>query len=712
MSFLLRSVALGVALMLGVTTGAQAETRIDFNDGWRFRAVRAAGEDAGWTSRLPDRTEAVPVPHTWNIGRDADHEGVGWYFRRFPRPSGTEGRHVELRFGAVFYKARVFLNGQPVGEHEGGHTAWTVDLTRALAADNYLAVAVDNRAGVATIPGWAMKLRDGQNVWYDWWHYGGLVRDVALRVSGPVLVRRQEIRSVVTGDAATVTDRVAIERPLAGKVAGRVRVTAYGPDGAVAASAEQPLPAAAGDVVLTLAIRAPRLWHFDRPELYTMTAAVVDARGATLDDRTDTFGIRTIEIRNRGLYLNGERVRLSGVTRHEESPWEGLAESRGTIAHDYDDLKALQVTLTRPVHYPQHEAVLDYADRHGILLVPEIPIWQFSEAQLADPRVLALARQMMGEMIAEAGNHPSIMGWSTCNESATDTPGGVAYFRAMYEFIKARDPQRFVSYADDRLPAVTEAARSAASHADFIMMNQYFGSWAGPASELAPALDRIDRLFPDKMLIISEFGYAGVHAPDAATTDRRRIDILRTQMAEFARRPWIAGALLWCYQDYLSHRNLSPGLTTGQVDMGVVTEFRQRKPSYDVWRALNEPARVVVEWQPAASGFAAPKSFRATLARRGEDELPSYLLRGYRATWELRDGLGTLVATGARDLPEMGPEQSLDGEWTTSTPPPTMLTLTVRLIRPTGVVAVERELAWYLTRSGGQDIKDMKEPPR
>ena len=147
------------------------------------------------------------------------------------------------------------------------------------------------------------------------------------------------------------------------------------------------------------------------------------------------------------------------MARHEDSPWEGLAETAGTMRHDYDDMKALQMTLTRPVHYPQNPFILDYADRHGILLIPEIPVWQFSEAQLADPRVLALAKQQMGEMIAQAGNHPSIFAWSVLNESATATPGGIAYVRAMRDFIRKLDPGALRELCG-RQPAETRARRS------------------------------------------------------------------------------------------------------------------------------------------------------------------------------------------------------------------------------------------------------------
>ena len=195
--------------------------------------------------------------------------------------------------------------------------------------------------------------------------------------------------------------------------------------------------------------------------------------------------------------------------------------------------KALQVTLTRPVHYPQNPLVLDYADRNGILFMPEIPIWQFNEKQLSDPKVLALAKQQMREMIEQAGNHPSIFAWSVCNESEAFTPGGHGYVSAMKAFVREIDPTRFVSYADDSLANLKQGEGSTAAEADFLMMNQYFGSWHGPESALAPALDHIGKMFPDKMLVISEFGTPGLFLRNSAEADRARIETMKIQMKEF-----------------------------------------------------------------------------------------------------------------------------------------------------------------------------------
>jgi beta-galactosidase/beta-glucuronidase len=691
---------LGLSLL---AAGASAGTRISLDGPWSFRIdATADGEARGWARAVPVPVEMVDVPHTWGVGGHAEHEGVAWYWRRVDAPREWSGHRLELRFGAVFYKARVFVDGALVGEHEGGHTAFSVDVTRELVDGGLVAVEVDNRPGLATIPGWAMRLEKTGSVWYDWWHYGGLVRDVDLVVEERAALRRQQITSRLVGEGegrvAEVRSRVFLEG-----FADEEPVVLSGelvdPDGA--ASALEPLRRRLGagpaETELSFRIPSPRLWHFDRPNLYRLRLRLEDASGALLDQREDTFGVRTVELRNRGLWLNGERVRLSGVTRHEESPAEGLAETRGTMKADWDDMKDLQVVLTRPVHYPQNPYVLDYADRSGVLLVPEIPMWQFSEEQMRDPRVLALARRMMQEMIEQDFNHPSILAWSVCNESATSTAGGRAYVEAMRDHVRSLDPDRFVTYADDGLPGVAEAAQNANQYTDFVMMNQYFGSWAGPAEGLAPALEKVGRLFPDKAVIVSEFGLAGPFAPDGAQADALRVEIMKEQLREFARHDFVAGALFWCYQDYKSHRNLWPGETTGWVEMGLVDENRQRRPSYEAWREATSPARLDVRWRKEP--WSPPSGFEVVAERRPPTDLPSYELRGYRAEFEARDHDGTLLAEGSREVPTLGPPFTL----VVDLPPVTSreVRVLVRLRRPTGFVAASRSLRWWDPRSGG-----------
>jgi hypothetical protein len=682
-----------VALVLASPAGAG--TRIDLGGPWQFRIdVDGSGASQGWARAVPSAVETVDVPHTWGVGPHAEHEGLAWYWRHVSVPPSLRGRRLELLFGAAFYKARVFVNGTLAGEHEGGHTAWFVDVTKALGNGGLVAVEVDNRPGLATIPGWAMKLKGSGSVWYDWWHYGGLVRDVALVAQERALIRRQSIRTTVDGRSATVATKVWLEGSGSVSLSGRIR----GPDGESVATDRVSLTLGAGGAQprLSFPVPEPRLWHFDRPNLYTMELTLADG-GTVLDERSEAFGIRTVEIRDRGLWLNGERVRLTGMTRHEDSPQEGLAETRGTMKADWDDMKALHVVLTRPVHYPQHPYILDYADRNGVLLVPEIPMWQFSEEQMSDPKVLALAKRMMQEMIEQAGNHPSIFAWSVCNESATNTPGGRAYVKAMVEHVKALDPGRYVSYADDGLPWITAAAQNANQHTDFIMMNQYFGSWAGPEEGLAPALERVGRMFPDKMVVISEFGLAGLFAPDTEQADRLRVEIMESQLAEFARHDFVAGAIFWCYQDYKSHRNLWPGLTTGWVEMGLVDENRQRLPSYSVWKERTRPARITVRWKRKGP-YAPPTGFEATVERRSPEELPSYELRGYGFEWETRDHDGTLLGSGATELPVIGPPTVVEGTWPASSS--REVRLAVRVVRPTGFVAAEQAERWWEPRSG------------
>ncbi len=695
----MKTIVLGAIILLAFSRPVIASTRLDLNNDWQFRTdPDQKGETAEWQKQPPSGTASINIPHTWNLGRHDGYLGKAWYFRTFELPTQSKSLHVELHFGATFYSSRVWLNGVELGKHEGGYTAYSFDITPHLQQTNYLAVELDNRIGAATIPGFAM--RGSEDGWYDWWDYGGIVRDVWLTLGSPIQVRRQQIRSQIAADGAVVQDRIFLENNLKQTAQLSVLATAFGPDNQPAAHERQSFTLTPGerDATISLKLTNPKLWSIDSPNIYRMVVQVTDVDGTNLDEQSDTFGVRKIEIRDRHLFVNGERVRLTGVTRHEESMGEGLAETSGTMREDYDDMKALEVTLTRPVHYPQNPFILDYADRHGILLIPEIPVWQFSEAQMKDPSVLALAKQQMREMVEEAGNHPSIFAWSVCNESATGTPGGIAYFRAMRDFLHTIDPDRFVSYADDNLPKLERAEDSAANDADFLMMNQYFGSWHGPASALSESLDKVDRMFPAKMVIISEFGLAGIFAPYPEDADRMRVKIIQEQMPELARRDWIAGAILWCYQDYKSRRGLREGWKEGYVEHGLVDEYRQRKPSYYVWKELNAPATIDAQWNPGTAG--PPSTYTVTVTPNSKTDLPSYPLHNYRLTWELCDEGGKLLASGEKQFADLSNVQTVSGDVGNQSGAKA-LKLHLTLLRPTGAVAAEKLMDWH---ASGQSV--------
>ncbi len=675
-----------------------ASAPIDLNADWFLKIdPTQAGEQQAWFRQLPVDVEPVVLPHTWNLGQHSDFMGTAWYFKSFPDPAKAKAEHVELHFGATFYKSRIWLNGTLVGEHEGGYSQYFFDITPFLKSTNFLAVEINNEPKVDTIPGADLKAAPNGTI-YDWWPNGGIVRGAWLTTYGNAALRWQHIDSHQKGSGAEISDRILIHSYSVPAQVFKLQAVIFEASSNVpVANAETQVTAGSGDasVVIPLHLGTVKLWDFDNPFLYRSVITVLDKNGRALDSISDTFGVREIAIHDRHLYLNGQRVRLTGLTRHESSPWEGLAETRGTMLHDYDDLKNLQTTITRPVHYQQNPFIYDYADRKGILMIPEIPMWQFDETQMKNPRVIALAKQLLREMIDQNYNHPSILAWSMENESATNTPGGNEYFKTMYAYSKQLDSGRYVTFADDMI-AFVDPQTNASRLADFIMWNEYFGSWDGNESLLPGAIDKIAKGYPDKMVLVSEFGYPGIFATDERTADEARVRVIRQHLALFSRQDWIAGAILWCYQDYESSHNLRPGQADHYVDHGVVDKDRQRRPSYYVWQQQNSPAHIHIDWNYDPKGM--PFGFTATISRRAEQEIPSYPLVNYRLHWRVLDEKGAVISEKQVALAEIGPAQVVNEKWGENKSSALRLELT--LVRRTGFVAQTSVLGWQEPHEG------------
>jgi beta-glucuronidase len=638
----------------------------------------------------------------------ADYAGVAWYRRQLVLPPAAGEAHVRLRFGAVFYLAQVWWNGVYVGEHEGGYTPFEFDVSGLArpGAANVLAVRVDNQRAADRLPA-ALS-----TPWsYDWWHYGGIVRDVGLHLSSRGYIAHQRLAAVPAlvgvgrAEAATLTATLTVtnasSQPLDGVLMGDARHETGGPSvlTAAPATAVHLPPGSSQEVTLSAVLPEPTLWHFDHPHLYRWVGTLRARDGSILHTAGETFGVRAIELRGARVHLNGEPVRLVGLTRHADSPVYGSAEPVGVIAADFADLKRLNVVLSRPIHYPQADSVLDYADRHGLLLIPELPAWQLSPDQLRHPRIRTLARQQLGEMIRSHANHPAVWAWSLGNEFASDTAAGHAFVRELMALAKALDPTRPVGFVSNRLGHRPWA--DATSLTDLVLMNAYYGTWSGPKERLGPALDAVHASWPDKPVIISEYGFAprweSIHrragadpsqyyalpperASDAEAADHLRQQLIREQLPVFRDRPFIAGVIFFTYQD---HR------TPNELLMGVVDAWRQRRGSWAVLRAVYAPAVLNAVRMLAASG--GTQRATVTLRVRGplERDLPAYTLQGYRLAWTVTAPDGRRVfAQGVVALPTLPPVATWSGavEWAAVQAD---CWLTLQLLRPTGSAAFE-----------------------
>jgi beta-glucuronidase len=681
---------------------------------WRFAVdAKQKGEAQAWFAPEYDDSawQTVAVPHTWNVmPKYSQYNGLAWYRYQFTLPKNLEALHLRLRFQAVFYLAQVWINGVPVGEHEGGYTPFEFEVSSLLkpGQENVIAVRVDNKINSVRIPA---ELRAGWS--YDWWNYGGIVRSVSLEATNPVYLSGQQIVAVphLTGtdqaDSAEITSSVILENvstnPFEGLVSFKILeegtrqvVFDSGSREAVSLVPGQPF-----SLKLSATLSNPRLWHFDHPNLYLL-AVLVEKDGQEVHRLESIFGIRSVELKNGQMLLNGESVRLVGVTRHADSPQFGLAESVQIMAADYEDIKALNEVLSRPVHYPQAEFILDYADRHGILLIPEIPAWQLSAQQMAMPKMQALVKQQLLEMITTQYNHPAIWAWSIGNEIESETSAGHNFVKEMIAYVKSLDATRPVGFASNRL--YTNPNADATAYSDFVMMNQYWGGWGGPKENLSASLDAIHAAWPEKMVIISEFGFEpnwnrlwgpatstltpeeyyfipDGTPPDSELADEQRRLLIREQMAVFRTKPFVAGAIFWTYQDYR---------TRSKFVMGVVDPARNKRPSWEVLREEFSPILIdALTLSPLADG---KRTATISMYTRGpvETDLPAYTLRGYKLHWRLSspDEL-TEFSAGDLALPTLAPA----AEWTGEIPlvvPQSDIILTISFVRPTGYTVIER----------------------
>jgi beta-glucuronidase len=507
-----------------------------------------------------DTSPTLNVPGDWNSQRDSllFYEGPVWYQRTFPYTKHA-GERLFVYFGAVNYKTRVYLNGKPIGEHEGGFTPFNFEITAAVAdGRNSLIVEVDATRRPDAIPAPST----------DWWNYGGITRDVAL----------VEVPEIFIQDYF-----VQLAKGAPGEIAGWVQLSSHAAEAVTIEIPEINVRQivhtnGTGRAEFRFAA-APQLWSPQNPKLYRTILSGGE------DHIEDEIGFRTIETRGKQILLNGKPIFLRGISMHEEAAWRGgrafsLEDDRTLLGW----AKELGCNFVRLAHYPHNENTSRIADRMGLLLWSEIPLyWGITWENTA---TYDNAQRQMRDMVARDHNRASVILWSLANETAPG-PARNAFLEKLAAFTRGLDGTRLLTAAMNRLDNAGTDTQTLTDplgeSLDVLGINEYAG-WYWGKPEDADRLRWTSRY--DKPMILSEFGgeaQAGLHG-DAATrwTEEYQASLFRHQLSMIRGNPDIAGITPWLLMDYRSPRRPLTGMQDYYNRKGLLSDRGERKLAFYV----------------------------------------------------------------------------------------------------------------------------------
>jgi beta-glucuronidase len=515
-----------------------------------------------------DQSPTATLPSSWltHAPEMRYYQGLVWYERKFtaqPKP----GMRQFLRFGAVNYRATVWLNGKKVGAHEGGFTPFAIEVTGAIRpGENRIVVAADSQSSATSVPPAVT----------DWENYGGITRSVRLIELPQTFVDQAWVRLTPDG-------RVAVDAKLDGASTANQPITLRipalklslsgktGPDGSWSTTAPAP--------------RGLQHWSPETPKLYDVTVS----SGA--DTLTDQVGFRTIAVKGSKILLNGKPIYLRGISVHEEEIGANPARNiTPEAAHELLSLvkEGLHGNYVRLAHYPHSEVMTREADRIGLLVWSEIPIyWRVA---FDDPQVLAKARNMLAEEIERDRNRASIIIWSIANETPVSDARN-AFLFTLADDAHRLDPSRLVSAAllngrtmvDGHAEMVMDDPL--VSHVDVLAINTYNGWYTDDKLADVPRITW--RVPADKPLLFSELGAdakAGFHDPQTMRkeSEEYQAEYFRQTLKMADKVPTLVGMSPWVLKDFRAPRRQHPVFEAGWNRKGMISETGERKQAFAV----------------------------------------------------------------------------------------------------------------------------------
>ena len=517
----------------------------------------------------------VRIPHTckelpYHYFDESEYQMVCGYVRRLSIPEDWKGKTLLLTFEGAAHDAEVYVNGKPAGEHHCGYTAFTLDITSLVeyGKDNLVTVRLDTRETL-NVPPFGYVI--------DYMTYGGLYRDVYLEAAEPIRLGDIFLRS----SGSEVTAEVLCEglEPFQDLLPDLVIRQSMRPAGVFSEDdgwtevASVPAGSAilrwdAGDKVIR--------WSPYRPFLYEIRTELVLRGEEILDSRTIRFGFRDAEFRKDGFYLNGRRLKIRGLNRHQSYPYVGYAMPDHIQERDADILKEeLGLNAVRTSHYPQSQAFIDRCDEIGLLVFTEFPGWQ----HIGDDEWKEQALDNLKDMILQYRNHPSIVLWGVrINESVDDED----FYRRTNALAHALDPSRQTGGVRCYKRGIFQ--EDVFTYNDF----SHVGTNKGVEPKRAVTADK------GKPYLVSEYN-GHMYPTKAYDPEEHRLEhALRhaNVLDEVNAQRDICGSFGWCMADYNTHRDFGSGDRI--CYHGVLDMFRNPKPAAAVY-ASQRSGRDVLE---------------------------------------------------------------------------------------------------------------------
>jgi beta-glucuronidase len=559
--------------------------RLDQSEVGLAQGFQRQASDAGWAK--------ITVPNAWNAtdGSPESFAGtVGWYRKDFKLPSAAKRLAWVVRFESVNYRSRIWLNGKLLGTNRGAYLPFELRLPASYlkrTGTNRLVIRVDNRRFGTDFPPSGLSVAGKPTG--GWWNYGGILREVYLRKIDGIDFNTVQVRPLLPCATcpATIAYRVTVRNYADHAI--RVRVTGrYGRRAIDIGSA--PVGAKRfATFTRSLRIAHPRLWSPSSPYLYNAPLEV-RSNGRVLQHYTLESGIRSIRVSADGrLLLNGNVLNFRGVGLHEDSRQYGFAIPNSVRARQLAEVKELGATLVRS-HYPLHPYTQEQADRLGIMLWSEIPVYAVKTQYLKQRLVRELAAKELETNILANQNHPSVIVWSIGNElSARPGPVQGYYIARAVRAAHLLDPTRPVGYAVACYPAA--GCQPEYAPLDIIGINEYFGWYPGPNGQIADRtllgdyLDSVRQCYPDKAIVISEFGAeANREGPvEEKGTYLFQQDFVNYHLGVYASKPWLSGAIYWALEEFRVRPFWQGGNPRPQPPIhqkGLITFDGTRKPAF------------------------------------------------------------------------------------------------------------------------------------